>query len=382
MSLPWRVRSASPRVTAALIGVCRGTWIDGQLSAAEVDEFLHAVRLHRIAPLAHVVTREPAPEISRRLQPDRDDAFERNLGAAMVLGELGRVLDDLPWVTFKGAALSMSAHPAPGLRTFRDIDALVGPADLRSACERLSSEGWRLLDYDDMLATRPLPGEMHWLSPLGLSIDLHWSMINRQSRRDRFRVPTADLIERRQSVSLGFGEVPTMDGHDALLHVCLHASLDGANRLLQLLDADALARQVVDWSTVARRARAWRAEAPLWLVLTRSRELLGTPVPADLADLLGTRRNLRMLLSFVDRVTPVAATRTEHGVARLVSRAVRSTLVETLAAVSQNAARGIQDRVRPSASIDQRVPAEARTLDAFLADVERTVLSAASSPPV
>lgn len=378
MSKRWTVRSSSPRVTAALIRVCRGSCIEGRLSATEVDEFVHAVRLHRIAPLAHVVTREHAPDISRRLLPDRDDAFERNLAAAMLLGELGRVLDDLPWVTFKGAALSMAAHPAPGLRTFRDIDALVRPADLRPACERLSREGWTLLDYDDMLAARPLPGEMHWLAPNGLIVDLHWTMINRQSRRDRFSVPTSDLIERRRSLSLGFGQVPTLDPYDALLHVCLHACLDGSIRLLQLVDADALARQVSDWVTVASRARAWRIEAPLWLVMTRSRAFLDTPVPDDLAQLLGIGADLRALLAIVDRVAPVAATRSEHGLARLVSRAVRSSLGETLVAVSRNAARGVRDRVRPPVGLDHRVAVEAGTLEAFLTDVEQN--TSAASP--
>lgn len=374
MSLLRRVRSSS-RVTDALIQVCRDAWTGGDLVGPDIDEFIQAVRLHRIAPLAHVVTRELAPGISRCLQPDRDEAFRRNLGAAMVLGEFGRVLEGIPWVTFKGAALSMAAHPAPGLRTFMDIDALVAPTNLRSACEGLSGAGWQPLDFDDMLAARPLPGEMHWLSPLGLSVDLHWTMINRQARRNRFRIPTAELIDRRRELSLGLGQVPTLDVHDALIHVCVHAALDGSNRLLQLVDADGLARQVDDWGAVTSRALGWQAGAQLWLVLSRSRELLNTPLPDGLPESLGIPKGLRSVLTLVDRAAPIAATRSEHGLARLVARAVQPTLARTLLTVSRNAAKGVGDRLRPPPGIDHRVPAKQETLEAFLTAVEQ------STPP-
>ena len=134
-------RRPSPAVSAALGQVCRGAWESGELSPSEVDEFIDAARLHRIAPLAHVVTREAAPDLSTRLKPDRDSAFVTNLAAAGLLAQLVGLLADVRWLTFKGASLSMSAHPVPGLRSFTDIDALVQPSQLRLACERLSAQG-------------------------------------------------------------------------------------------------------------------------------------------------------------------------------------------------------------------------------------------------
>jgi hypothetical protein len=365
-----RGRRPSAAVTAALTQVCRGTWSGPELSARDADEFIDAVRLHRIAPLAHVVVRDAAPDLAQRLRSDRDTAFGRNLAASMVLGELGRVLRDIPWVTFKGAALSAIAHPAPGLRSFMDIDALVAPAQLRTACERLAAAGWELLDYDDMLAARPIPGELHWKSPVGMGIDLHWSMINREARRSRFRIPTEDIIARRRTVSLGLGDAPTLDPDDALVHVCVHSSLDGANTLLHLVDADGLARRVSDWDGVSRRARQWRAGAQVWLVLSRAHALAGTPLPAGLADQLGVPAGLRRLLAAIDRLAPIAATRSAHGLPRLVARALHPNLSATLLAASRNGLQGIQDRVRPPQSATGRVPAREATLLAFLTEVE------------
>ena len=370
MSLVPGRRRKSSRVTDKLADVCRGRWSATQLSPAEADEFLEAARLHRIAPLAQVVTRDSAPDLSERLRPDRHTAMARNMVAPVVLGELGRVLDGLPWLTFKGATLSATAHPRPGLRTFMDIDALVSPADLREACRRLGEAGWHMLDMDDMLAARPIPGEMHWVSPWGVNLDLHWSMINREARRNRFSIRTDELIQRRRTVSLGDVEVPTLDLYDALVHVCVHSSLDGANRLLQLVDADGLARQIHDWRMLADRARRWRAGAQVWLVLNRARQVMGTPLPDGLAGDLAVSAGLRALLGVVDRAAPVAAARSEHGLPRLIARALHSTLVATTGAVTRNAIRGVRDRLRPPPTPVDRVPATSATLSGFLAVVE------------
>lgn len=371
MSWSWGGRRPSPTVSVALGQVCRGAWESGELSPSEVDEFVEAARLHRIAPLAHVVTREIAPDVSTRLKPDRDRAFVTNLAAAGLLAQMVGLLGDLEWLTFKGASLSMSAHPVPGLRSFTDIDALVQPSQLRLTCERLSAQGWKLIDYDDMLAARPVPGEMHWVSPAGLLVDLHWSMINRESRRARFRIPTDELIKRRKPLSLGFSEVPALDPDDAMIHVCVHAALDGANRLLQLVDADGLARQVRDWASLADRARRWRAGAQVWLVLSRARAALGTPLPGGLDRMLGVPKGLMMLLGVVDRVAPVAATRSEHGLARLVARAVNPTLSATMVTLFHNSAQGVRDRISPPAALPDRVSADPATVQAFLTEVEQ-----------
>lgn len=370
MSLRSGGSRASTAVSAALTQVCQGRWGSSELSPRQRDEFVDAVRLHRIAPLAHVVTRGVAPELSERLKPDRDRAFATNFAAGALLAEIDRLLAGIVWVTFKGPVLSMSAHPAPGLRSFTDIDVLVDPGQLRTVCELLAAAGWKLIDYDDMLAARPAPGEMHWASPSGLLVDLHWAMINREARRERFRIPTGELLQRQQNVSVGFAKVPTLDAPDALIHVCIHASLDGANRLLQLVDADGLARQVQDWPALAERAKRWRAGVQVWLVLSRARAVLGTPLPDDLCAMLGVPWGMRVLFDVVDRLAPVARARSEHGLARLVARAAHPTLDATLSMLLRNSLQGIRDRIRPPVARSGRVAAEPATVSAFFSEVE------------
>ncbi|ACV80786.1 nucleotidyltransferase domain-containing protein [Nakamurella multipartita] len=366
-----RASSRNPSVTRALLSACRATWPPSGLSATEIDEFVDAARLHRIAPLAYVATRGLDDVVAGRVREDRDRALATTFKATLTLGSIRQALDGLPWLTFKGLVLSMNHHPVPGLRTFTDIDVLIHPRALRDACERLRAAGWRLLDYDDMLSRDRPPGEMHWLSPHGLQLDLHWSMINSAVRRDLFDIQTDGLLSRRVTATVGLTSVPTLNPEDTVVHTCLHAALDGSARLLQLVDTDSVARSVTNWETVIERAHQWRAQAQVWLVLHRAQANLGTPLPEGLSDSLGISAPLRGMFSAVDRVAPVAQVRHVHDLSRFGARAVRASFRATLSVAVQHAALGVADRVRRDAQVDHgRVPASAATYDRFLRTVE------------
>jgi hypothetical protein len=381
MTLRHRERRASAPVTRALGAVCRVTWPSVDLTATQIDEFVDAARLHRIAPLAHVVTRGSADEISARLREDRDRAMAVTMRATYTLGLVARTLDGLPWLTFKGPVLSALAHPVPGLRTFSDLDVLIDPISMREANDRLRDASWRLLDYEDMLAGAHTPGEMHWLSPQGLQLDLHWSMINSATLRERFDVVTRDLLHRRGVTQAGLATVPTLDPADTLNHTCLHAALDGAARLLQLLDADGVARRITDWDAVVERARRWRSAEQVWLVLTRARAVVGTPLPDGLSGALGVGVPLRKALATIDGLAPVTAVRSPHGLARFGARAARPTLNATLALGTHNAVLGVIDRLRQdSRSGAVRIPATDAAIERYIRSVEATA-GPADRPP-
>ena len=357
-------------VAEVLEAVCRGEVLDAP--AAPPQAVADAARHHRIAPLAHVRLRQAAPATAELLREDRDRAKGLHIRASMLLSQVAQILEDIPWVVFKGPVLSERAHPVPGLRPYGDLDLLVAPQSLREVSEVLLDAGWVVGDYEDMLRNPQTPGEMHWFTPAGIPVDLHWSMINMASRRRLFTIATADLLSRRRSVRLGLGAAWAMDEADALVHVCLHATLAGANKLGWMLDVDQLARQVTTWDEVARRAVEWGAHAQVALALRRSTATLGTPVPDSVYRGLGTPAGLRVALDLVDRARPVARERQEASVARLVARAVRPGAVRTLAVVTRNATQGVLDRVRPTPSLDpaDRVQADAAALEAYLTAVE------------
>ncbi|WP_147918527.1 nucleotidyltransferase family protein [Ruania zhangjianzhongii] len=337
---------------------------------ADPAAFAGAARYHRLAPLAHVLLRDGEPDLAQAVQRDRDQARALHLHATTLLGHLGDLLDGVGWVVFKGPVLSELAHPVPGLRSYQDLDLLVRPEDLREVSVRLLGAGWTIADFEDMLRNPQLPGEMHWRSPTGVLMDLHWSMINMADRRRRLTVPTADLLHRREQVSLGFASAWTLDPVDGLLHVCLHAALTGANKLLYLVDAQRMAARITDWALVGERAADWRAAPHVALVLHRAQRSLGGELPEGLDRLLGSTAAFRALTAAVDRAAPVAAARTEPGVARLVARAVRPGAVRTTLASAQSVARRLSER--PAQARTGRSPAGDGALDLYLDRVEAT----------
>ncbi|WP_413452160.1 nucleotidyltransferase family protein [Georgenia phoenicis] len=363
-------RRSERALSELLLAVCRDE-VTGAAAAVEPAAVARAARHHRVSPLAHVRLREHAPATAELLRPDRDTAKALHVRAGMLLAHLGRLLEDVPWVAFKGPVLSELAHPVPGLRPYGDLDVLVAPHDLRAVSRVLLAAGWEVGDYDDMLRNPEVPGEMHWFTPAGIPVDLHWAMINMRTRRRRFTIPTDELLARRRQVRIGLAEAWTMDEADSLVHVALHAALAGANRLGWMLDIDQLARQVGDWDRVARQAGQWGAQAQVALALRRATATLGTPVPPGLYRRLGTSPALRAVLDSVDRLSPVTAQRRDASVSRLVARAVRPGTARTAVQVTRNAAQGVLDRVRPPAAHPRvRVPAGPEALEVYLRAVE------------
>lgn len=342
------------------------------LPSTVADELLESARFHRIAPLIHVMHRETSPDVAELCAPDRMRAITGHLQACGALHQLGKALGEVAWVAFKGPVFSEHAHPVPGLRSYNDVDVLVAPTQLREVTQRLSAAGWRVVDYADMLRNEAVPGEMHWLSPGGVLVDLHWSMINMASRRRLFEVSTDDLLRRRVETRLGIQQVWTLEPVDALLHACLHAANSGAHKLLYLLDVDRLARAVPDWDAVATRARQWRAQAQVGLVLGRARAVMDTPVPPDLARRLGIGWPLRTLMRLTDRSAPVSRVRRDSGLAKFVARAVRPSGPATAAAIARNSLLWLAGHFGRSARQEgARTAADAESLEIYLAAVER-----------
>lgn len=360
-------RSAVSRV---LVAVARGEApvLDASVRA-DPTELVDALRYHRLAPLAHTLLRDAGDGLAEVLRPDRDAAVALHLHATTLLGHVGEILDGVPWVVFKGPVLSELAHPVPGLRSYHDLDLLVAPQDLREATVRLLDAGWQIADFDDMLRNPELPGEMHWSTPSGMLVDLHWSMINTQVRRQRLAVPTTELLRRRDRVELGFSSVWTLDRADGLVHVCLHAALTGANKLIYLVDAQRMADRVADWAEVGERAVEWKAASHVALVLHRARRSLGGALPEGVDRLFGVSPAFRGLTGLVDRVAPVERARAEPGIARLVARAVRPGAVRTVASSARSVVRYLGDR--SEGEVQDRMPADVAALDVYLDRVER-----------
>lgn len=358
-------------VTRALLDVCRARPPRIPRDPDVVTEFVEGVRLHRIAPLAHVLVRDDRPEVAQILAPDRERALATHLAACMVVGALAELLGGIRWAVFKGPVLSERAHPVPGLRTYGDVDVLVDPGDLREVTSRLRRAGWTVGDPRTHHRNPDTPGEMHWRTPTGLYVDLHWSMVNMASVRRRTAIPTADLLQRTVTAHLGVALAPVLDEVDAFVHVCHHAGRSGAHRLLWLVDIDQLVAAKPDWDAVVERASDWQVAAHVAVALRRARRFLDTPVPAGVEERLGVQSGSLRLLDLADRASPVPRLVQEESLAKLVARGMHGRTAATARAITRKAALYGWGRIRgPQEHSREEFPADEQDTLGYVASVE------------
>jgi Uncharacterised nucleotidyltransferase len=361
---------AKAAVNAMLVDACRGNAFEVPAGDGVERDVIQAARFHRVAPLVYVGLRGENSGLAVELRGDRDRAFWHHLRVTAVLDEIARILDGADWLVFKGPVLSELAHPVCGLRTYKDLDILVAPAHFRGTVDRLRDAGWNVVQSNDELRNPEIPGELPMASAAGILLDLHWSMVITNTRRRLYPVDTDALLERRVPLTIGASHLWTLDPADMFVHVCHHAALSGATRLVHLLDADQLARQVTDWDEIARQARTWGATAHVALVLGRARRLLGTPVPSDLEDLLDLPAGFGRIMAVVDRLWPISSLRQDASWPRLAARAASPSVLRTVGVMSRNASMRVVHSLRPQPAPRRRVPGDPDALDGYLSAVE------------
>ena len=162
-------------------------------------------------------------------------------------------------------------------------------------------------------------------------LDLHWHVVCERHARRRVLVPTGGLLARAHRQRVGNRMVPVLDPVDTLVHLAVHASMSGADRLGWLKDIEqCLLRWPPDWPEVVDRARTGGAAVPTAVVLARSRSVLGVPVPDDALAALVPSGGWRRLLATTDAVFPVSRLAPGGSPARLIARAARDDVPGTL----------------------------------------------------
>lgn len=241
---------------------------------------------HRVGPMLEYRAGGllPASVRTSLLAATRQHAL-RLLQQRAAFSELARHLapQDVPLVALKGLHLTTTIYPANCHRPMGDVDVLVRHRDLAFVDQTARRLGF---------VSTPSTGlAHHHLPPLvrgPVVLEVHWHI----SSEERVRaINPEELIDR---------SVPFPPGHqtrclsleDLLLHLCLHA---GAHHVLgmglrALCDVDTLVTlhgTRLDWTGVTLRAREWRCDRSLGLMLTLCQRLLGTDVPPAVLEGLG-----------------------------------------------------------------------------------------------
>jgi hypothetical protein len=216
------------------------------------------------------------------------------LGVAQQRAATGRLEHELPVVLrslraagitpilLKGAHLAPLVYAEPLLRPMFDFDLLVRPAELAPAEEALRAAGYTSERTESMAdacadALHPPPLVQRGRYP----IELHWTLAPPE---ENVRIDLDGLWERARPATVWGEPAYALCPEDALLHICLHATVlhlfDQGIR--PLLDVAALLERHgagLDWSAVETRARAWGVERSVYLLLALARRDAGAVVP-------------------------------------------------------------------------------------------------------
>ena len=256
---------------------------------------------------------------------ERPDAALTREAYTSALGRHLRTLSDLELVldvlggygvaplVLKGPVLAEVVYRRPDLRAYVDLDVLVAPAEFPVALSALERAGCTIYERNWPLVRDRLLGALRLATPAGTVLDLHWHVFYERPLREALPVNLAVVRGRARTVELAGRRVRTLDGLDTLVHLALHAALDGGDRLVWCKDIEQalLYRAVPDWDLVAARAGEWHAAPAVALMLGRARRVLGVPVPRSVLRGLVPDRGWRALVRMAEVVPPTRKTRSQ-----------------------------------------------------------------------
>jgi hypothetical protein len=305
----------------------------------------------------------PGPR-SRLVTEARRDAV-RHLAYLGLLGKLAAALDQagITWVALKGPVLAEFSYPeAP--RGYADLDLLVLPGQLREALGVLGGAGAVLAELDWPLVVNGAKGQLS-MALHGLPvIDLHWHLVYLRSARERWAIPTDELLERRQRAQLKDVDAWALDPSDFLAHVALHASFGAAQQLRRLLDIErTIASRPPDWEVLIRRCRSWRVGLPVSVMLNRARKTLGAVVPEEVVDELAGGRPNRLMVRQLSEWVPAGHMPGGRSVRNGLTRSLRDGLVATITEFAAETGQAIRHGLRPGTAEPGR-PGSGDSLDA------------------
>ena len=295
-----------------------------QLADLVISEGLAGPARERLAGLL------PAGPAARLATEARRDAV-RHLAYLGLLAKFAAALEtaDVTWVALKGPVLAELSYPDVP-RGYADLDLLVLPGELRRALGALESAGAVVTEPDWPDVVKGAKGQL-CLAVHGLPmVDLHWHLVYLRSARERWTIPTEDLLERRQRVRLKGVDAWSLDPADFLAHLALHASFGADQQLRRLLDIErTVANCPPEWDVLVRRCRAWRVGLPVSVMLNRARQTLGAAVPEKVVEELAGGRTNRLVVRQLSGWAPVGRLPGGRSVKNGLTRSLRDGLLAT-----------------------------------------------------
>jgi hypothetical protein len=308
---PARGLSAEFHLAAACCrspGETRDAVVRARAGGIDWKRFGRVLARHRIEGLAHEALRraevEPGPAESAAM---REAAGEIGLAALRMAAETGRLQSALDGagidnLVLKGAAIEMLAWGRIGLKRAWDIDLLVMEDDAAAARRILERSGYGLEHpaeggAEAFAAWVALSKECVFRHErTGLVVELHWRLADAATL-----LPGLSARSRHQVVRLSetIG-LRTLAREDLFAYLCVHGASHAWARLKWLADLGALlnASDEAGRTNLYRQALdrgAGHCPASAFILCE---QLLGLPVPTEVAAEIAANRKARRLADF------------------------------------------------------------------------------------
>lgn len=201
-------------------------------------------------------------------------------------------------VALKGPVFAERAYGDATLRSYCDLDILVRLEQLARANEILSSAGHRSPTYDRSAIDSGFFADHEGQFQTGNDenpIDLHWQLAPRYFP---FAPEPSRVWSRSREVAFHRRTVSTLSAADELLFLCFHGAKHGWVGLSNVCDL-AMCLNVdgplIDWKWLLTEVSRLNARSVLLIGLSLARQLFGSLVPHEVADLLDTSVKIKSM---------------------------------------------------------------------------------------
>jgi Uncharacterised nucleotidyltransferase len=224
--------------------------------------------------------------------------------------EMFRLLDSfaaagVEALVIKGPVLSARCYGDPGLRQYGDLDLIVRDADILRSTELMINLGYEPRVPLTAIRAKKIPGEYVFrLSSTKLLVEFHTELTFRYHPR---QLPLGNLFKRQVRVNIDSHEVPALSPEDELVLICIHGAKHFWEQLSYIADVAAfVSNQALDWERVQSAAEEVGGERMLYVGLQLAADVLGAPLPENVATLVRSDRAAGLLVGQILRWLPAA----------------------------------------------------------------------------
>jgi hypothetical protein len=205
----------------------------------------------------------------------------------------------------KGPVLSARCYGDPGLRQYGDLDLIVRDKDILRTTELMISLGYEPSVPLTAIQAKKIPGEYVFRqSSTKLLVEFHTEHTFRYHPRP---LPLESLFKRQARVHIDSHQVPALSPEDELILICIHGAKHFWEQLCYIADVAAfVSRQELDWTRVQSAAEEVGGERMLHVGLRLAADVLGAPLPEEVAAFVRADRAVGHLAEQIVRWLPAA----------------------------------------------------------------------------